>query len=125
MICPVCNEPMIVLELNKVEIDHCASCEGIWLDSGEIEILFETDEININNLFSEDSNHQEKHHKCPICDKRMIKVHFGDAEEILIDKCVKNHGFWFDKGELKSTLKVVSKGAESKVINLLKEMFQN
>ncbi len=39
MNCPVCKEPMIVLELDEVEIDHCISCGGIWLDAGELELL--------------------------------------------------------------------------------------
>ncbi|MEJ2196939.1 MAG: zf-TFIIB domain-containing protein [Ignavibacteriaceae bacterium] len=41
MFCPVCKEPMIILELNEVEIDYCPSCSGIWLDAGELELLFE------------------------------------------------------------------------------------
>ena len=35
--CPVCKEPMLVLELDTVEIDHCARCGGTWLDAGELE----------------------------------------------------------------------------------------
>ena len=39
MDCPACKEPLIVLELNEVEIDNCVSCGGIWLDKGELERL--------------------------------------------------------------------------------------
>ena len=50
MDCPVCkNEPMIVLELNDVEIDYCLSCKGIWLDTGELELLLES---SAKTLFS-------------------------------------------------------------------------
>ena len=41
MDCPVCKDAMIVMELNEVEIDHCLSCSGIWLDAGELELLLE------------------------------------------------------------------------------------
>lgn len=44
MDCPVCKEPMIVLELNEVEIDYCSSCRGIWLDAGELALLLEDTE---------------------------------------------------------------------------------
>jgi Zn-finger nucleic acid-binding protein len=125
MLCPVCNEPMIVLELNKVEIDYCSNCEGIWLDSGEIEILLESEKEKLKNFFKEDPDHSEKPYKCPICSKRMVKVHVGDTKDILIDKCLNEHGLWFDKGELKAALEFGSKGAENKVINLLKEMFES
>jgi len=34
MICPVCKKPMLVLELQQIEIDYCQECGGIWLDEG-------------------------------------------------------------------------------------------
>jgi len=40
MNCPVCENPMIILELDRVETDFCTECGGIWLDSGELELLF-------------------------------------------------------------------------------------
>jgi Zn-finger nucleic acid-binding protein len=36
MDCPACKKAMITLELADVEIDHCISCGGIWLDNGEL-----------------------------------------------------------------------------------------
>jgi Zn-finger nucleic acid-binding protein len=42
MKCPVCHELMMVLELEKVEIDYCVLCRGIWLDEGELEMLLES-----------------------------------------------------------------------------------
>ena len=41
MECMVCQEPMIVLELDDIEIDYCVICAGIWLDAGELELLLE------------------------------------------------------------------------------------
>ena len=41
MLCPVCKESMVVLELNEIEIDFCTRCSGIWLDAGELELLIE------------------------------------------------------------------------------------
>ena len=41
MDCPVCKNAMITLELEEVEIDYCTDCGGIWLDSGELELLLE------------------------------------------------------------------------------------
>ncbi len=39
MVCPVCNKDMLVLEFELVEIDHCAECGGVWLDSGELALI--------------------------------------------------------------------------------------
>ena len=35
--CPHCEEPLVAYELNGVEIDHCLTCRGTWLDAGELE----------------------------------------------------------------------------------------
>ena len=125
MDCPVCREPMIVLELSDVEIDYCSSCGGIWLDEGELELLLE-DSNEKDILFASfkiDKTTKERSRKCPICLKRMEKVLVGIDNKILIDKCKKNHGLWFDKGELEKVIKLGSFDKKDKVLNLLKDMF--
>ena len=37
--CPRDGTPLVVREFNHVVIDQCPSCDGIWLDKGELEIL--------------------------------------------------------------------------------------
>ena len=126
MLCPVCKESMVVLELNEIEIDFCTLCSGIWLDAGELELMFDTEvhRERIFDSFHEDPDNPEKQYKCPFCNKKMIKVYVGDEKKILIDKCKKDHGLWFDKGELKTVIQFGAK-EENKIINLLKEMFEN
>jgi hypothetical protein len=126
MLCPVCKESMIVLELNEIEIDFCTGCRGIWLDAGELELMFDTEDQRQKLIDSlhEDPDNPEQKYKCPICSRKMVKVHIVDKKEILIDKCKKEHGLWFDKGELKTVIEFGSK-AENKIVNLLKDMFEN
>ena len=123
MVCPVCKDPMIILELHGVEIDYCPSCSGIWLDSGELELLFEDQDERekVISSFHLDQEHTEKPYKCPICKKKMDKVYVGDKKELLIDRCPDNDGLWFDKGELKDILKLGDK--DNKVIILLNDLF--
>ena len=126
MDCPVCKtEPMVVLELDQVEIDYCLKCQGIWLDAGELEILLEgTDgKDELLKSFSEDKKIKEAKRKCPICLKNMRKVICGHEEKVLIDKCRKNHGLWFDKGELEQIISIGSFGKDSRVLDLLKDIF--
>ena len=127
MLCPVCNNPMIVLELEQVEVDYCTNCAGVWLDAGELELLLESDEERnrLVNLFKEAEAVNEKSHKCPICRKKMIKVEVGEKGKVVVDKCKKNHGIWFDKGELQKVVEFGSVNKENKIINLLKNMFEN
>ena len=123
MKCPVCKEPMIVLELNEVEIDHCTACSGIWLDAGELELLIEDEQERemLLSSFKKDSENREKPYKCPICSKRMEKVYVGENNDVLIDKCSDNDGLWFDKGELKQVIQLASK--DNKVVELLNDLF--
>src|SRR4030066_210142 len=123
MICPVCKDSMLVLELDQIEIDFCSGCKGIWLDAGELELLLESeqDRARLSSMLIEDDTVKEKSYACPICGKKMNKVFVGEERKILIDKCKKNHGLWMDKGELQSVIEIGSVNKENKVINLLKQ----
>ena len=125
MDCPLCREAMIVLELDEVEIDHCISCGGIWLDAGELELLLENsdEKDSLLSSFKVDKNAKERSRKCPICLRRMEKVLCGTDKKILIDKCRRNDGIWFDTGELEEIIKMGSFGKDNRVLNLLKDMF--
>jgi Zn-finger nucleic acid-binding protein len=118
---------MVVLELEQVEIDYCTNCKGIWLDSGELELLLESgqERKSLFESFKEDASNKERNYSCPICGKRMSKVFVGEQNQVLIDKCKKDHGLWFDEGELKSVIENVSKSKENKVVKLLKQMFED
>lgn len=125
MHCPVCKNPMVVLELERVEIDHCVACGGIWLDAGELELLLKDskEKDNLLTSFASDNNIKEKARKCPRCARKMEKVICGTDKKILIDKCRNNHGLWFDLGELDKIIKMGSFDKDNKVIKLFKDMF--
>ena len=37
MKCPKCGEPLKERSFQKISIDQCTGCNGIWLDAGEID----------------------------------------------------------------------------------------
>ncbi len=37
MRCPKCGEPLKERSFQKILIDQCTGCNGIWLDAGELE----------------------------------------------------------------------------------------
>ena len=37
MRCPKCGEALKSRSFQKIEIDQCSGCNGIWLDAGEME----------------------------------------------------------------------------------------
>ena len=126
MDCPVCKNAMITLELEDVEIDHCLDCGGIWLDAGELELLLDEAEKagSLIESFNVDTESAEAKRKCPICDKKMQKVIVGDSEPtLLIDKCRRGDGLWFDKGELHDIFDRAQLDQDNRIQDLLTEMF--
>lgn len=125
MDCPVCKKPMLVLELHQIEIDHCQGCGGIWLDEGELELLLgnASEKEKLLESFSADFKNPEKKRRCPACSKKMNKVLVGKNNRVLLDKCRKNHGFWFDSGELNEVLEIGSGEKYHKILELLNDMF--
>src|SRR4030042_4876642 len=102
MICPACKNDMIVVEHNKIELDYCTNCQGVWFDSGELELLLSSVGLddrsivlaNIRN--SPEVETPEKKRKCPICSKKMKKTIVGQQPQIVIDTCRRGDGLWFD-----------------------------
>ena len=127
MNCPVCNTPLVILELNQIEIDYCMNCHGIWLDDGELELLLEGSEekTKLLNSFNVDKNSNEKPVKCPICSKKMEKVLCGTDNKVTLDKCKRHHGIWFNEGELERVVEMGGLDEHDKIVILLKEMFSH
>jgi len=117
---------MITLELEGIEIDYCTDCGGIWLDSGELELLLnEPDKAkHLLDSFKIDSVSTEKIRKCPICDRKMQKIVIGSSKPtLLIDKCSRGDGLWFDKGELQDIFDRAELDKDNKIQKLLADIF--
>ena len=101
MICPACRQEMIVLEYKKIELDICAQCDGVWFDAEELGLLLETLHLNMDELGRAPAKKTtEAARKCPYCRKKMKKVAIGPGDGVMIDRCTRGHGLWFDGGEL-------------------------
>lgn len=123
MNCAACKIPTIVLELEGVEIDYCTRCKGVWLDTGELELLLSEAE-NVQEILDSVTivKTKEKALSCPICHKHLDKVEYGADDKVLLDKCPNNDGIFFDKGELSDVISL-GRSEEGRVVKLLKEIF--
>lgn len=136
MICPVCDEAMLVVEYRDVELDYCNSCKGVWLDEGELELLleshtFEEAKALLDDILeSTEAVSPEKKRDCPICGHKMKKTSIGQEPGILIDICRDEHGLWFDGGEVSQLIrhlagKHLSKDdSRERVLSFLEEVFE-
>jgi Zn-finger nucleic acid-binding protein len=133
MICPVCNQDMIVVEYRQIELDYCIKCSGIWFDKGELELLLKTTSLGdtglptLEGLAKENRSHGER--KCPICAKKMAEVPLGEPV-IHVDVCRRGDGIWFDGGELQQLLRQIAlrplanQGAIQQITAFLGETFK-
>jgi uncharacterized protein len=135
MRCPVCKVTMIIVEHERIELDYCTKCLGVWFDAGELELLSERLSLDKETLSLQEiwalpeANVSEKARRCPICRKKMRKVHVGEETKVLLDICPSQHGIWFDSGEVSQVLsqlksKGPAKGKQGRVLNFMGEVFK-
>lgn len=137
MICPVCKNDMIDVEYERIELDYCTKCRGVWFDADELELLFEKMGIEKHGLPLDgilkmpEAATTEKGRKCPICDRRMKKTTIGDKDGVLIDTCINGDGLWFDGGEVSQLVKQIAArpskegGSQQQVLTFLGEVFKD
>lgn len=51
MRCPKCGMELIEISYKNLNIDKCSSCDGIWLDAGEFEMVTELEKSALNKFF--------------------------------------------------------------------------
>jgi Zn-finger nucleic acid-binding protein len=133
MRCPIDKSDMIVVEHQKIELDYCLRCSGVWLDSGELELLvavLKAEGANLSHtelLTPDEAKVAEAKRKCPICGRKMDKVWLGKKPKVLIDSCPLGDGLWFDGGELQQVLREMEpagKPAARDVLSFLGDAFR-
>lgn len=137
MRCPVCKVPMIIVEHDKIELDYCTKCLGVWFDAGELELLIESISLdaasfNMSKILSlAEKKTKEATRRCSLCNKKMRKVAIGSHPEVIIDICVQGEGLWFDGGEVGQVVQQLldksssSDMAEDRMISFLGETFKS
>ena len=94
------DETELMIEHHKgIEVDHCPTCNGRWLDHHELdqlEALAAPDEDTRKAMVEYAKRPSEL--KCPVCEKEMRAFNYR-AYNLEIDTCEDEHGFWLDAGE--------------------------
>ena len=52
MRCPKCGTDLQEIDFKGIKIDKCFSCEGLWLDAGEIISILSLERTTMDRLFS-------------------------------------------------------------------------
>ncbi len=94
------DETELKIEHHKgIEVDHCPTCNGRWLDHHELdhlEALAAPDEDTRKAMVEYAKRPSDL--KCPVSEKEMRAFNYR-AYNLEIDTCEDEHGFWLDAGE--------------------------
>jgi Zn-finger nucleic acid-binding protein len=109
MRCPRCEADLKKVLVNTIELDTCASCEGVWFDHGELRAVLDMDKNEvaysaIAHTMETEVDYQEvpgrSEMQCPRCNGDMQRYSYQGYSGILLDSCENNCGIWLDDGEL-------------------------
>jgi Zn-finger nucleic acid-binding protein len=102
---------LVILEVEDIEIDACVRRHGLWFDAQELEQLFtlagapeESLELVADLEALED---QPRRRRCPRCGGLMEAVQAPGDDTLILDRCLRTHGLWFDDGELIALLRLI------------------
>jgi len=51
MKCPKCGMDLIEIDYRHIKVDKCSSCDGIWLDAGELDAVAKLEKSGLDKLF--------------------------------------------------------------------------
>ena len=102
MICPKCKSDMEAVEYERVEVDRCKNCKGIWFDVGESDWLFGEDAalaIDTGDPETGEQTNQIDSYRCPRCGGGMMRRTDSKQKQIQYEECTSCRGSYFDAGE--------------------------
>jgi len=120
--CPRCKQRLFEGRVSDCVLLGCGACGGIWLDNDGAQRAVKTLDQKIEEMSQRAASHAtdrpalEPRIDCPVCKKRMPRVHVGRAA-IALDICAA-HGTWFDRGELETVMEALRPRAALQMIDV-------
>ena len=114
--CPRCSVTLNDLTIDKILLKECEHCDGIWSDAETFEkICLDRDERSAAIAYfgarpqSANSKIPIRYVACPECKQLMNRSNFARVSGVIVDLC-KEHGVWFDCGELPKIVEFIENG---------------
>ena len=112
MKCPKCGAELTALPVQDIAVDKCQSCDGIWLEYGEIKKLRSSGLARIERELEEEHGNPptpqaplDGYLRCPQCvDQGLRSNYISYMLPVRADHCVSCFGIWLDRLELDKLL---------------------
>ncbi|MDQ7782059.1 MAG: zf-TFIIB domain-containing protein [Desulfomonilaceae bacterium] len=116
--CPRCSVPMYGLNMGDFSVIQCDECKGVFVPHETFETMQETrDAVIVSSQgvsrVPAEPEKQVAYVRCPICLKMMNRTNFARISGVIIDTC-RDHGIWFDHGEVEKVMDFVARGGLQK-----------
>ena len=98
MKCPRDGAELKIEHHQGIEVDHCPTGNGRWLDHHELDQLEATVADEGARRATIEYAKRPSDLKCLVCEKKMRAFNYR-AYNLEIDTCEDEHGFWLDAGE--------------------------
>jgi Zn-finger nucleic acid-binding protein len=109
MNCPNCNDELVREKRDRIDIEVCPSCGGMWLSAQELaELEDEVFDFGDDEKGSLMFGAAPTSRKCPQCGKLMQSFQYR-LYDLEMDFCANGHGYWLEPGEDKRVLELMKK----------------
>ena len=120
-VCPRCKLGLKHLQIDSISLRECERCSGLWSDPSTFEKIC-TDQENRSTTLSFFGERPQIASKpiptnyvpCPQCKQLMNRSNFARSSGVIVDLC-KDHGVWFDVGELPKIIEFIKSGGLDRV----------
>ena len=114
--CPRCKIALKQLQVDQISLRQCEKCDGLWSDVVTFEKICSDKEQQSAALSFFGARPQAvaslgliRYVPCPNCGQLMNRSNFARSSGVIIDLC-KDHGVWFDAGELPKIIEFIESG---------------
>jgi len=123
--CPGCGATMTPRRLDNTLFDECDHCGGLWLCPRTLDAVRTHAETRSRMLpftalaadgswTPEGRASSAAYRKCPECGKMMNRTNYARRSGVIVDLC-REHGSYFDQGELTQLFHFIEDGGLDKV----------
>ncbi len=129
--CPDCRLDLVAHAFGAVGYSECPRCSGLFLKREAFEAVTKDADTRAKVRLAEPATASSpspagpapgaggrlppvRYRACPSCAKLMNRTNYGGGSGIVLDAC-RDHGLWFDKGELAAIVDFLEKGGWERV----------
>lgn len=106
LIAPDTREPLVPLELDGVSLSVSPTTGGIWFSEDALRAVIRAGEGEVAKLDTETKPTQpapittESVHVCPVDGSTLLKYHYQERYDVILEQCMECGGVWASHSEL-------------------------